>query len=307
MKKIITSILSFAICLMLIQPVQAAAPKQSVNVKKLVLYKDLIGFSSCPLRVAKTGLKTTWKSSNKKIARIARIAGKYSVQAEKTGKCTITCTSGGQKIKIPVTVKAKPKKSFNKQLTTKISYVNGFGKYSITNKASENLQAYIQCYIYDKSDHIIARDSFFTNVKAKSNKTIYRTLTNSFGKPCNVNDIDYESVEVIASPAYTAYSIDGIKNISFSTQNESVGFGNTFPYYTLKYNNTNPFRTHDNFYIYAYQGSKLCGIANFRIGGNCGQNTHHSQLAIYDNQHEKIKNVEDYTYKCVLDSTEYDY
>ena len=102
-KRSVISILSIAItlCLLfsLLFPGKAvnAAPRMRLNKTAVTLIQG----KTVKLRVIGTKRKVTWKSSNKKIAKVNK---KGVVKALSPGKCTITAKVRGKKLKCKVTV-----------------------------------------------------------------------------------------------------------------------------------------------------------------------------------------------------------
>ena len=102
-KRSVISILSIAItlCLLfsLLFPGKAvnAAPRMRLNKTAITLIQE----KTVKLRVIGTKKKVTWKSSNKKIAKVNK---KGVVKALSPGKCTITAKVRGKKLKCKVTV-----------------------------------------------------------------------------------------------------------------------------------------------------------------------------------------------------------
>ena len=102
-KRSVISMLSIAItlCLLfsLLFPGKAvnAAPRLRLNKTAVTLIQG----KTVKLRVIGTKRKVTWKSSNKKIAKVNK---KGVVKALSPGKCTITAKVRGKKLKCKVTV-----------------------------------------------------------------------------------------------------------------------------------------------------------------------------------------------------------
>lgn len=102
-KRSVISMLSIAVtlCLLfsLLFPGKAvnAAPRMRLNKTAITLIQE----KTVKLRVIGTKKKVTWKSSNKKIAKVNK---KGVVKALSPGKCTITAKVRGKKLKCKVTV-----------------------------------------------------------------------------------------------------------------------------------------------------------------------------------------------------------
>lgn len=106
MKKIITPVLVLSLTLATVSPAQnaQAATKLSLSKSKITM---TVGTS----KTVSANKKVTWKTSNKKIATVKKVATKKAkISAKKAGSCKITATYDKSKAYIRVTVEKKASK-----------------------------------------------------------------------------------------------------------------------------------------------------------------------------------------------------
>ncbi|MCH5252654.1 MAG: Ig-like domain-containing protein [Lachnospiraceae bacterium] len=114
-----------------------AAPPAKAAVKLNITKKTLYVGNSYQLKVKGTSKKVTWKSSKKSVATVSK---KGVIQAQASGKATITAKVSGKKLRCKITVKkralgrgtkASPKSAYNTNTFTFYEEGKKKGKFSI--------------------------------------------------------------------------------------------------------------------------------------------------------------------------------